>query len=79
MDVYACALDQTGLHEMRFLSNYTGSVRERERGGGKVRLREGGGEGETGRVRGGKGIRRVREMKENGAKGQQNSSNMCDP
>jgi protein transport protein SEC23 len=24
VDVYACALDQPGLHEMRFLSNYTG-------------------------------------------------------
>ena len=24
VDVYACALDQTGLHEMRFLSNSTG-------------------------------------------------------
>lgn len=24
VDVYACALDQSGMHEMRFLSNYTG-------------------------------------------------------
>ena len=26
VDVYSCALDQTGLHEMKFLSNLTGSV-----------------------------------------------------
>lgn len=24
VDIYACALDQTGLHEMKFLPNYTG-------------------------------------------------------
>ena len=24
VDVYACALDQTGLHEMKYLSNLTG-------------------------------------------------------
>ncbi len=24
VDVYACALDQTGSHEMKYLSNYTG-------------------------------------------------------
>jgi len=26
VDVYACALDQTGLHEMKYLSNLTGLV-----------------------------------------------------
>lgn len=26
VDVYACALDQTGTHEMRYLSSYTGLV-----------------------------------------------------
>ena len=24
LDLYSCALDQTGLHEMKFLANYTG-------------------------------------------------------
>lgn len=26
VDIYSCALDQTGLHEMKFLPNFTGSV-----------------------------------------------------
>ena len=24
IDIYSCALDQTGLHEMKFVSRYTG-------------------------------------------------------
>ena len=26
VDIYSCALDQTGLHEMKFLCNYTGYI-----------------------------------------------------
>ena len=68
MDVYACALDQTGLHEMKFLSNYTGSVREegRERERGGVSQREMGGERERVRLR---ERRRGKERRERGGGG----------